>query len=267
MPAFEMKQCLILGATSGIGRGIATELIKSGRAEKVIITGRREEKLQEVQKELGGESKCVTYVNDISELEKIPDFVKKVTSEHPDLDFVLVVSGLQRGADFTKPSEGVDLKTLDYELTVNYSSQVHLATAFLPFLQEKSKSQQVTLGFTGSVLGIVPMSRCANYCATKAATHQFLLGLRKQLTKPFPNLKLLEILPPSTESELHDSHNQKDLSYDDKGQPDNVMPLKDFVKEVMEAFDQGETEIAPGAAKKIVNTVESARKEVLDSFP
>jgi len=159
------------------------------------------------------------------------------------------------------------LKTLDYELTVNYSSYVHLVTAFLPFLQEKSKKQQVVLGMTGSVLGIVPMSRCVNYCATKAATHQFTIGLRKQLTKPFPNLKLVEILPPSTESELHDSHNQKDLSYDQNGQPDNVMSLKDFTAEVMQAFDQGKVEIAPGMAAKIVGTVEEARGKVLDSFP
>lgn len=58
-----------------------------------------------------------------------------------------------------------------------------------------------------------------------------------------------------------------DLSYDEKGQPDSVMPLKDFVKEVMQGFDAGQIQIAPGPSKQIVTPVEDARAQKLDSFP
>ena len=51
---------------------------------------------------------------------------------------------------------------------------------------------------TTSGLALVPMVRCPNYCATKAALHMFVLALRKQLEGS--NVKVIEIFPPAVQS-------------------------------------------------------------------
>lgn len=51
-----------------------------------------------------------------------------------------------------------------------------------------------------SGLGLVPMLRCPNYCATKAALHHLVLVLREQLKES--KIKIVEIFPPAVQSML-----------------------------------------------------------------
>lgn len=115
---------------------------------------------------------------------------------HPDLDCVVVYSGMQRDFNFSNP-ESVDLAGLELELRTNYLSYVHLVKAFLPFFQSKQRESAFVLVSSG--LGIVPILRCPNYCAAKAALHQFALVLREQL-KGGP-VKVIELFPPIVQSE------------------------------------------------------------------
>ena len=54
-------------------------------------------------------------------------------TKHPDVDCVVLNSGIQRAFDFSKP-DTVDLASVAEELTTNYLAYVHLVTAFLPHL-------------------------------------------------------------------------------------------------------------------------------------
>jgi short-subunit dehydrogenase involved in D-alanine esterification of teichoic acids len=49
------------------------------------------------------------------------------------------------------------------------------------------------------------------YCATKAALHHLILTLRAQLSVSNPNVKVIEILPPAVQTELHDAKHQPDI--------------------------------------------------------
>jgi short-subunit dehydrogenase involved in D-alanine esterification of teichoic acids len=101
----------------------------------VVAVGRRKEQLDSLAAKHPG--KISVKVFDISNLEKIPQFVKEVTAEHPDLGCVFLNrslaklrtfaydSGVQRGFNFTKP-ETVDLDDLDLEWKTNYTSYIHL---------------------------------------------------------------------------------------------------------------------------------------------
>lgn len=69
--AFSYKHVLLIGATSGIGKGMAEALVEAGI--KVTAVGRREERLNEfVQKY--GENKAQGVAFDISHNEKAWDF-------------------------------------------------------------------------------------------------------------------------------------------------------------------------------------------------
>lgn len=179
---FPYKEFLVIGATSGIGKALATKLVENGTP--VIISGRRKENL-DVFVEEHGSDKVKTRVFDIMQLDKvnpnnhknlerssliwmitqIPQFAAEVIADNPDLDCIFVNSGIQRPFHFSRP-DTIDLDVFNQELITNYTSAVHLTKAFFPHLQ--AQQSQTALAFTTSQLALVPMMRCPNYGASKA---------------------------------------------------------------------------------------------------
>ncbi|CEJ57323.1 Putative D-alanine transfer protein [Penicillium brasilianum] len=249
---FAYKNVLIIGATSGIGEALATKLVENGT--RAIVSGRRRDNLN-VFAQRHGADKVKTKVFDIMQLDQIPQFASEVIGENPNLDCVFVNSGIQRPFNFSKP-ESVDLDIFDQELITNYTSAVRLAKAFIPHLQKQDT--QTALVFTTSQMALVPMMRCPNYGASKAALHHFVLALRTQLQDGPGNVKVLEIYPPAVQTELHDAKHQPDL----KDGHLIGMPLQEFVDEVWAGLSKGEDQIAVGSAKDVFNQFEVKRQEI-----
>lgn len=150
---------------------------------------------------------------------------------------VVMNAGIQRGLDFSKPEE-IDLDTVYSEFNTNYLSYVHLTKYFLPFLQKQSVSSAIT--FVTSGLALIPLPRCPNYCASKAALHHLILSMRHQLEGS--NVKIIEILPPAVQTELHDAKHQPDIK--DGG---NIgMPLDEFTAEAWKGLVSGKEQIPVG---------------------
>lgn len=143
----------------------------------------------------------------------------------------------------------------DQELTTNYTSAVHLTKAFIPHLQKQQS--QTAMAFTTSQLALVPMMRCPNYGASKAALHHFILALRTQLSEGPGNVKVLEIYPPAVQTELHDTKHQPDL----KDGHLIGMPLQEFIDEAWDQLENGDEQIPVGSAKDVFNGFELKRQE------
>lgn len=77
----DVKCILVTGGGGGLGRAMSESLIKQGK--KVIIAGRTESKLKDAAKEMKAAG---YYVLDTGDVKSIPEFAKKLTKEHPDLD-------------------------------------------------------------------------------------------------------------------------------------------------------------------------------------
>jgi len=247
--SFPYKKILVLGATSGIGLAFSEQFIQHDLF--VIAVGRRQENLDAFVQKHG--SKKVAAMNfDITKHDKIPGFVAEVTKAHPDLDCVFVNSGIQRRSVFSEP-ETIDMSVIQEEVTVNYLSPLALTKEFVPFFYSK-KDSPTSLMFTTSGLALVPMPRASNYSASKAALHHWLMCLREQLSES--NIKVLEILPPAVQTELHDA----------KHQPDVVnghligMPLKQYTDETIEELFQGKDQIANGPFKNAFDSWEQQRQ-------
>ena len=133
--SFPYKRVLLIGATSGIGLGMANKLIASGI--KVIAVGRRADRLDAFVAQHGAD-KASAIPFDMTHTDSFPSFVEKVTTAYPDLDCVFLNSGNQHGYNFAKPST-VDLATFHDEMALNFSSFVSLTHAFLPFLLAKGQ--------------------------------------------------------------------------------------------------------------------------------
>lgn len=252
---FRFKTVLVHGATSGLGLAMAEAFLLAG--VKVLATGRRREKLDELEMRFGDRVK--TYQMDAMELDKLKEFAERVVRENPEMNGVILSSGIQRQTNFVDPS-AIDLNTLDEEIATNYTSFLHLIVHLLPHLQTVSRTSDAYLAIVTSGLALVPLPTCANYCATKSALHHLVLAMREQLTEPFPNLHIIEIFPPLVASELHDAKHQPEISFDKMKPSDREkmgeMPVDEFIVELFAGFDRGERDIPVGTTKAAFEKLE-----------
>ncbi|ESZ91889.1 hypothetical protein SBOR_7719 [Sclerotinia borealis F-4128] len=247
---FPYKTVLVIGATSGIGLALTEKMLSQG-VTKIIALGRRQEQLDDLQKK-HGDTKVSTVQFDITDLGGIPEMIAGVLKSHPSLDCAFLNSGIQRPLDFTQP-ESIDLDSISAEFTTNYLSYVHLTKALLPHLQTRaSGGENAGLIFTTSGLALVPIVRCGNYCASKAAMHQLILVMREQLRgKEGGNkgkgkgVKVIEIYPPSVQTELHDEKFQPDI----KNGRSMGMPLDEFTEEAWRGLERGDEDIPVGTTR------------------
>ncbi|KAK9777098.1 putative Oxidoreductase DltE [Seiridium cardinale] len=190
------KTVLIVGATSGIGAGLADKFISEG--SKVIAVGRRQDRLDAFVAKHGS-SKAAAVKFDVTDSNGIDAFVKQVVTEHPDLDCVFLNSGIQSSTRLSRAAE-FDLGKFHDEISVNFTSIVNLIIKFLPHLQ--TKETPTSLIVTGTHLAIVPATTMAGYSASKAALTSFVDCVREQNRhKP---TKIIELYPPVVQTELHD---------------------------------------------------------------
>lgn len=223
---------LITGGTSGIGKGFAEEFDQ--RENTVIICGRRDERLQQIQ---GDYPDIITTICDISILEEREALYQWVSESYPDLNILINNAGIQLPVDMTKE---VDIRKVRQEIEVNLTAPIHLSSLLAPQLAGKDESAIINIS---SGLAFVPMVFMPVYCATKAAIHSVTLSLRHQLRDT--SVKVFEIIPPSVDSEL--GHERRK----DKNQTHGGMPVKEFVDEAMEAIENDKYEAAISEAANL----------------
>ncbi|EME46608.1 hypothetical protein DOTSEDRAFT_70581 [Dothistroma septosporum NZE10] len=238
---FRYNKVLVIGATSGIGLALSEKFVAEGSS--VVATGRRKENLDDLVKQHKG--KIDTVVFDITKLKDIPKFVTEVFAKHSDIDCVLLNAGIQRHLQWQKP-ENVDLDLLETEFTTNYLSYMHLTKALLPHLQ-KQAPRETSLVYVTSGLALVPIMSCPNYCASKAALHHMVLAMRVQLKEIDSNVRIIELLPPAVQTELHDDKHQPEF----KGRGRQMgMPLNEFTEEAYAGLNSDDNEQIPVQAVK-----------------
>lgn len=77
------------------GYAMAEYFVSLGK--KVIITGRTQSKLQEASQKLAGNPPFYTF--DTGEVELLPQAVKRILADHPDVDCLVNNAGVQRPLD------------------------------------------------------------------------------------------------------------------------------------------------------------------------
>ncbi|SPJ92456.1 related to dehydrogenase [Fusarium torulosum] len=235
------KKALVVGATSGIGAALASKLIANGT--KVVVVGRRRDRLQAFVKAYGSDvSSAVAF--DVTNLNGIKAFADKIIQSNPDLDCIVISSGVQRGFNFSQP-ETVDLSLLGDELTTNYTSVVYLTTAFLPHLKKEPHGNIIYINAT---LGLIPaMVRTPNYNASKAALHAFVIDIRYQLRQAGYPLRIVEVFPPAVQTELHDEKHQPDIV----NGGEIGMPLAEFIDQMYDGLVKGSDQFAVGLGEDL----------------
>ncbi|MEU3851548.1 SDR family NAD(P)-dependent oxidoreductase [Streptomyces sp. NPDC029554] len=140
-----MSTLLITGATSGLGRYAAVELVRAGHV--VLVHGRDAERTERLAAELRAEGDAEAFVADLASLAQVRELAAHVADAHPELD-VLVNNA---GVGFGVPGAGRELSADGHELrlAVNYLAPVVLTRALLPVLRANAPARIVNVGSAG----------------------------------------------------------------------------------------------------------------------
>lgn len=187
------KTILITGGGTGIGFAIASKL--SGNGNRIILAGRREDKLKEAVAQLPNASYVVT---DVTKDTDVANLVKHVTTTFGGLD-ILVNNA---GTGIVNPLDSDSGKVYEnarFEMELNYLSVVKLTESFMPFLKASKEAAIINIE---SIVSYVPSVAIPTYSATKAALHSYALALRLTLERSNPHIKVFEVFPPFVDTDL-----------------------------------------------------------------
>ncbi|KAI1336652.1 short chain dehydrogenase [Xylariaceae sp. FL0016] len=259
--AFPYKTVLMVGCTAGLGLAMAERMIEHGSF--IIGVGRRQDRLDAFVAKHGADRAAASRF-DITDLDAIPAWAEGIIKAHPTLDCVILNSGIQRALDFASPAS-IDLSLVQLEINTNYTSYISLIKHLLPQLQSRAPDPAALVAVS-SGLALVPIPRCANYCATKAALHSLMWSLRAQLAYDVRSrhVRVVEVIPPAVRTELHEL--QADLRA--KGDTDFGLTIGEFMDGTAEGAGdgcweglvRGDEEIPVGPVKKGFGALEDARR-------
>lgn len=175
---------LVTGVTAGFGRAIAELLISKGHT--VIGTGRRQEKLHELQTQLGDNFIPLNF--DVSDLPATKTALQTLPNDLlTNIDVLVNNAGLALGLE---PADKTDFADWQQMVNTNILGLIHLTHEILPLMVANNDGYIINLSSTA---GSYPYFGGNVYGATKAFVTQFSLNLRADLVGK--NIRVSNIEP------------------------------------------------------------------------
>jgi short-subunit dehydrogenase len=188
------KWALVTGASAGIGKALAEQLAAGGA--NLVLTARRQERLQLLARELSAKHKVQTeiFVADLAEPSG-PEAIFQFTQQRGiTVDLLVNNAGFGRYGEF----HSIELDRLLQMVQVNCTAVLHLTHLYLP---------QMIARLSGDILIVASTAafQAVPYISTYAATKVFDLYLAEGLAeeaKPY-GVRICALCPGTTTSEFH----------------------------------------------------------------
>jgi len=193
------KVTIITGASSGIGKALATEAY--ARGARVVLAARRQEALEHISKEWNSSS----YLNvetDVTNENDCRKLIEEALRKFGRIDILINNAGISMRALF----EEVDLDVIRRLMDTNFWGTVYCSKYALPYLL-KTKGSLVGVS---SVAGYKGLPGRTGYSASKFAMHGFLEVIRIENIKK--GLHVLIACPGFTSSNIRNVALSKDGS-------------------------------------------------------
>jgi 3-hydroxy acid dehydrogenase / malonic semialdehyde reductase len=169
---FMQKTVLITGATSGIGEATARILSKNGF--RLILTGRRKDRLNALKEDLGTniKSDVCTLVFDIRDFESTKTAIDSIHPDFKNIDVLINNAGLAAGLN--KLHEG-DLDDWEQMIDTNIKGLLYITRLISPGMVERKKGHIINIS---SIAGRETYPNGNVYCATKYAVESLTRAMR-----------------------------------------------------------------------------------------
>lgn len=158
------KVALITGASGGFGQAASKGLAKAGA--KVMLTGRSEEKLTPVAKEINNAGYVAAYVaGEPSDEGDVKRIVEKTVSTFGGIDILITAAGVSR----VKPIVEFPLEEFDMIMDANVKGSWLVCREVGKVMIEQGRGGKVIL--ISSTRGLLGMANYTGYATSKGAVH------------------------------------------------------------------------------------------------
>ena len=182
---------MITGATSGIGKAAATLFAQHGY--RLILTGRRAERLSDIKSELqdAHSNKILTLAFDVRDLESVHKAIESLEKEWQNIDILLNNAGLASGLS---PIYEGDVRGWEQMIDTNIKGLLYVTRAVTPGMVARRKGQIINICSTAGK-EIYPNGNV--YVATKHAVDALTRAMRLDLFKH--NVRVGQVAPGMVE--------------------------------------------------------------------
>jgi len=185
---------MITGATTGFGKATAVKFARNGY--NIIITGRRKEKLDDLEKELRAYEKIkVLSLNfDVRKKSEVEYAIGNLSEEWKSIDILVNNAGLAVGLDHIQDGNTDDW---DRMIDTNLKGLLYVTRAVAPLMVARNKGHIFNIG---SIAGKEIYENGNVYCASKFAVDALSKSMRIDMLKN--NIKVTLIAPGMAETEF-----------------------------------------------------------------
>ena len=188
----QQKIALVTGATSGIGQATARKMAAAGI--RLVLCGRRADRLEQVKQELSPLTGVITLLFDVRDSKQVADAINSLPDEWKNIDILVNNAGNAHGLS---PIQDGELSDWDAMIDGNVKGLLYVSRAVMPFMVKRKTGHIVNLS---SVAGKYTYANGAVYCASKRAVEAISEGMRLDLTQH--GIKVTNIAPGAVETEF-----------------------------------------------------------------
>lgn len=182
----------ITGASSGFGEASARRFATEGR--KLVLSARREDRLQSLREELSADAEVMAVSLDVRDRQAVFDTICGLPEPFADIDVLINNAGLALGLG---SADVANLDDWEAMVDTNIKGLIYCTRAVLPLMVENGSGHVVNIG---SVAANWPYPGGNTYGATKAFVQQFSRNLRSDLSGK--NIRVTNIEPGMSETEF-----------------------------------------------------------------
>ena len=189
-----MKTALITGASAGFGEAIATTFARKGY--RLIITGRRKERLEALKTELLklGATAVLVLSFDIQDKDEVNKAVDSLSGEWKNIDILINNAGLAVGKSTLENGEIDDWERM---INTNVKGLLYITRALISTLKKSESAHIVNIG---SIAGTEVYIGGNVYCASKHAVNALSKAMRIELLPH--RIRVSQIRPGLAETEF-----------------------------------------------------------------
>lgn len=167
------KTAIITGATSGFGQSCAYKFAADGY--RLVIVGRRKERLDALQTELANTTDVHALVLDVRERERVFEAFSTLPEDFQSIDILVNNAGLALGLE---PAHKANLDDWETMIDTNCKGLMYCTRALLPGMVDRKQGHIINVG---SMAGNWPYPGGNCYGASKAFVQQFSRNLRSDV--------------------------------------------------------------------------------------